>query len=52
MTAAADAAIDQACRILRLPTMRERYQDLAETARDLRRRLLESACRCTSASTC
>ena len=30
--AAADAAIEQACRILRLPTIRERYHDLAAAA--------------------
>jgi DNA replication protein DnaC len=29
---AADAAIEQACRILRLPTIRERYHDLAASA--------------------
>jgi DNA replication protein DnaC len=29
---AADAAIEQACRILRLPTIRERYQELAASA--------------------
>jgi len=29
---AADAAIEQACRILRLPTIRERYQELAAAA--------------------
>ena len=29
---AADAAIEQACRILRLPTIRERYGELAAAA--------------------
>ena len=30
--AAADAAIDQACRILRLPTIRERHGEIAAAA--------------------
>jgi hypothetical protein len=29
---AADAAIDQACRMLRLPTMRSQFADLADQA--------------------
>ena len=29
---AADAAVDQACRMLRLPTVRAQYPDLAERA--------------------
>ena len=30
--AAADAAIDQACRILRLPTIRDRHSEIAAAA--------------------